>query len=120
MSATIVSLIRTYVPIGVGAFIAWLLTLGIQLDPEAEAGLVVGLTGVVIAAYYGAVRWLEKRWPWIGVLLGVPAEPAYDTRPVNTRTPAEVEADERLSADMLARLNRKPEQPHARWTDTEA
>lgn len=70
------SLIRTYVPVAVGAFIAWLVTLGVALDPATEAGLTTALTGVVIAAYYTVVRLLEKRWPFLSVLLGSSQMPA--------------------------------------------
>lgn len=77
MSATIVSLIRTWTPVAVGTLVSWLLTLGINLDPDTQAGLIAGLTGVLIAAYYGIVRVLERRWPWVGVLLGSTAQPEY-------------------------------------------
>jgi hypothetical protein len=109
MSAAIISLIRTWVPVAVGSLVAWLISIGIELDPEAETGLVVGLTGVVIAAYYGIVRWLERRWPWIGVLLGVPAAPSYDRR-----TETERLADELADADrraIVAALDTEPVRP---------
>jgi hypothetical protein len=106
MSAAIISLIRTWVPVAVGSLVAWLISIGIELDPEAETGLVVGLTGVVIAAYYGIVRWLERRWPWIGVLLGVPAAPSYS--PV---TGLEAYADEVIEADRVAALDTEPVRP---------
>lgn len=77
MSDVLVSLIRTYVPIGVGAFIAWLVTLGVEVDATAQAGLVTGLTAVITAAYYTLVRLLEKRFPWLGVLLGSTKQPEY-------------------------------------------
>ena len=82
MSDAIVSLIRTYVPVAVGAFIAWLLSLGIDVDTETQAGLVVSMTGLVVAAYYTLVRLLERKWPAVGVLLGVPRQPEYEGRHV--------------------------------------
>ena len=85
MSNTITSLIRTYVPIVVGSLVAWLLTLGVTLDPSAEAGLVTAGTGLLIAVYYTAVRLLEKRWPFLGVLLGSATAPTYPP-PVTTTT----------------------------------
>lgn len=109
MSNTIVSLIRTYVPVAVGAALAWLLTLGVQVDAEAQAGLVTGLTGVLIAAYYAVARALERRWPWVGYLLGVPAEPTYDRR-----TETERLADELADADrraIVAALDTGPVRP---------
>lgn len=77
MNDTITSLIRTYVPIGVGAFIAWLVTLGIEVSAEAQTGLVVALTGLVTAIYYTVARALEKKVPWLGVLLGSAKQPEY-------------------------------------------
>lgn len=80
MSDAIVSLIRTYVPVAVGAFIAWLLSLGIEVDAETQAGLVVSMTGLVVAAYYTLIRLLERKWPAVGVLLGIPKQPEYEPR----------------------------------------
>ncbi|HLR95689.1 MAG TPA: hypothetical protein VK053_14280 [Jiangellaceae bacterium] len=77
VSNGVLSLIRTYVPIVVGALASWLLTLGVEVDAEAQAGLVVAMTGVLQAIYYAAARWAETRWPWLGVLLGSRAKPTY-------------------------------------------
>lgn len=73
------SLLRTYVPIAVGALVSWLLTLGIELDAETQAGLIVALTGLSQAAYYALVRALEPRLPdWLKrVVLGSSKEPMY-------------------------------------------
>lgn len=76
------ALVRT----AAGPLVAWLLSLKI-------AGPVLSLLGwdsatakeratagfVLIAgmAYYAAVHALEKRWPKLGVLLGVPNAPTY-------------------------------------------
>lgn len=73
----VISLIRTYVPIGVGAFLSYLLTFGIDIDAEARTGLVTFLTAVTQGLYYLVARWLEKKWPQLGVLLGIPAKPKY-------------------------------------------
>lgn len=71
------SLVRTYVPIIVGAFAAWLITVGIELDANSQAGLIVALTGLLQGAYYLAVRLLERKFPQIGVLLGSTQKPVY-------------------------------------------
>lgn len=71
------SLIRTYVPIIVGALVSYLLTLGIELDVNAQTGLVVFLTAFLQGAYYLIVRILERRYPKLGVLLGSEAQPKY-------------------------------------------
>lgn len=77
MSDAITGLIRTWVPIAVGAFLSWLIARGVDLDTQTQAGLVTSLTGVVIAVYYGLVRLTERRWPWFGVLLGSTKQPTY-------------------------------------------
>lgn len=77
MSNFVTSLIRTYVPIIVGALVAWLITVGIELDANTQAGLIVGLTGILQGAYYLAVRLLERKFPQIGVLLGSTQKPVY-------------------------------------------
>jgi uncharacterized membrane protein (DUF441 family) len=78
MNSFVTSLIRTYVPIGVGAVIAWLATLGLQLDAETQTSLVIALTGIIQAAYYFIARWIEKRFPQIGtILLGSSKAPVY-------------------------------------------
>ena len=79
MNALILSLIRTYVPIVVGGFVSWLLTLGVTLPADVEAGFIVSITGVLIAIYYTVVRFLEKKWPALSVLLGSTQIPAAYT-----------------------------------------
>lgn len=66
MSDYLISLIRTAVPAGVGAFLAWLASLGLDLNAESQTSLVVGLTAVMISLYYAIVRKLEKRYPAVG------------------------------------------------------
>lgn len=77
MSDAITGLIRTWVPVGVGAFISWLLTLGVELDANTEAGLITSLTALVIAVYYTVAFLLSKKWPVFGVLLGSTKQPSY-------------------------------------------
>lgn len=74
MGDVILSLIRTWVPIGVGYLVAWGL---LPSDLSDEATL--AFAGLITAAYYGLVRLLESktRFKWIGWLLGSPKEPSY-------------------------------------------
>ena len=69
-----VSLIRTWVPMLVGLLATWLLSLGIEFDSTA---LELALVSLISGVYYAAVRWLEGKVPWLGVLLGVKSEPTY-------------------------------------------
>jgi len=73
----VTSLIRTNVPIVVGALVAWLVSVGVEVPEGSETPLVVGVTALSIAVYYSAVRWLETRWPAFGYLLGTKVEPKY-------------------------------------------
>ncbi len=77
MSDYVISLIRTWAPIIIGGLVSWLATIGIDLDPDTQAGLIVALTGVIQAAYYALARWLEQRFPWAGALLGARKEVTY-------------------------------------------
>ena len=77
MNNFITSQIRTYVPIAVGAIVAYLLTLGIELDADTQAGLIVTLTGVLQAVYYFIARALERKFPQLSVLLGSSKQPIY-------------------------------------------
>ena len=91
MNALALSIIRTYVPIIVGALASWLLvTFAFQLEADIQAHLIIALTGLLQAVYYAAVRALETRFPGIGVLLGAAKTPdAYS----KGEAPATVEAD---------------------------
>lgn len=77
MSDTITSLIRTYVPIVVGSLISWLVTKNIVVDEATATALVTAFTGLMIGIYYTVVRVLEKKFPWLGVLLGSRKQPEY-------------------------------------------
>lgn len=75
MSTQIIAWIRTVTPSLVGLLAGWLLTLGIELSPETRTQLALGLAGLFTAVYHFAVTKAEKKFPWIGVLLGVAKSP---------------------------------------------
>lgn len=78
MNSFVTSLIRTYVPIVVGAVVAWLLTLGLEIDSDTQNSLIITLTGITQAVYYFLARWIEKRFPQVGtILLGSSKAPIY-------------------------------------------
>lgn len=68
------SLIRTIVPIAVGALVGWLATRGITVDASV---IIPAVDGIAAALYYAGVRALEQRWPRLGWLLGSPGAPSY-------------------------------------------
>jgi len=79
MNDYVISLIRTWVPVAVGAVAAWLISLGLNLDPATSAAAITALTGVLTAGYYAIVRALETKFPWVGGLfLGHTAKPHYE------------------------------------------
>lgn len=94
-----VSIIRTVVP----SAVAWALTsLAVWVGPvpdDLATQVTVGITGLCVLVYYSAVRWLERRWPWVGRFglgLGIRAaevQPSYAPGPEPIVTGAEV-ADE--------------------------
>jgi|GEM_PF-1291191 len=86
MSDYLVSLIRTAVPTAVGGVLAWLATVGLPIPEDAASSVIVGLTGAIIAVYYGLVRFAEQRWPWVGALLGRRETPSYGQPPAQTET----------------------------------
>lgn len=78
LSDFIISWIRTAVPAGVGAVLAFLSAkAGVVIDEATSTAGVVFFTGILSAAYYAAVRLLEARWPWFGLLLLAKRPPSY-------------------------------------------
>lgn len=80
MNAYMTSLIRTFVPIGVGYLSSWLLSFGINVGDSTRMALVSGIGAVLGALYYAAARWVEQKWPVISLLLASGA-PSYPTQP---------------------------------------
>lgn len=81
MNDFVTSSIRTYVPIIVGAFVAWLSLKGIKLDSQTVLALGTGLGGLIAALYYFAIRLIEKKYPKVGILLGSASQPSYSQDP---------------------------------------
>ncbi|XVQ12117.1 hypothetical protein ACQP1W_05925 [Spirillospora sp. CA-255316] len=85
MNDYVVSLIRTWVPVAVGAALTWLATeAGIVLDDNTSAMATTVAVAFVTAAYYAAARAIEQRWPKVGrimLALGLTGArtPAYQT-----------------------------------------
>lgn len=94
----IVGLLRTGVGSLVGLAVTWLLALGIELDLESQAALIVTLATITIGLYTALVNWLAtKVHPAFGYLLGVPATPEY-------RAVAAKQADGQVVATELSPL----------------
>lgn len=70
------SIVRTVVPIVVGAILGWLTASNIPVDPELEITLTAALTAAFSAVYYLLVRLFERYVsPKLGWLLGLAQQP---------------------------------------------
>jgi hypothetical protein len=79
MSDLGLSVIRTWVPIGVGFVIGWVVSFGlIDVSAADQAGVTAWCIAAATAIYYLGVRWAETKVPQLGWLLGVPRQPAYE------------------------------------------
>lgn len=71
------AVVRTVVPFVVGWVASILLLINVTLT-ETQRDSLSGLITVVLGAlYYIAVRWLEQRYPKLGVLIGSTKQPTY-------------------------------------------
>lgn len=87
------SLVRTYVPLIVGAVISWLALHGIKPSITAAqmSVLYTTLTAAVTALYYTIVRLFEHYVsPKFGWLLGLAKTPSYTPAVANTTAPDRV------------------------------
>ena len=72
------SLVRTFVPIVVGAVISFFVARGITLDPEFELVATTALTAAFTGGYYLLARLLEVYVaPKFGWLIGLAKAPVY-------------------------------------------
>lgn len=100
---TVIGLVRTWVPIGVGAVFGWLATNGLEVDPETQAASIIAITGLIQALYYGIARLLESRYPALGWLLGSAHTPTYspvepEIRYIEVEVPAKKAAPKKKAA----------------------
>ena len=85
MKAIFDSLVRTFVPIVVGAVVAFFVDKGVALDPEFEGALTAGIGAATAFIWYAAVRLLETYvTPKFGWLLGLDKAPRYNGKHVAT------------------------------------
>ena len=74
----VASLIRTWVPVGVGFVVTLLATkFNFVVDDETKAQGIAFFTAILTGVYYAAVRLLEKKNPKFGWLLGLAKTPEY-------------------------------------------
>lgn len=76
----VTSLVRTWVPIGVGLVLTWLAEhFHVIISSSTSDALVAVATAALSAGYYAVVRAVEHKVPSLGWLLGVPVRPDYAT-----------------------------------------
>lgn len=73
-----VSIVRTVVPYMVGWIVSLLTMLTITVPASMQVSLTNMITFVVGTVWYIVVRLLEKKWPALGFLLGIPSQPTYN------------------------------------------
>lgn len=100
------SVIRTWVPVGVGAALAWIAAKLFGVDPETQTNLITGITAFGGAAWYGLLRAVEpKLAPWARALLFLSTKlPTYAPAPVVAAPPRELvdpESGERVLAYLV-------------------
>jgi ABC-type spermidine/putrescine transport system permease subunit II len=82
ISDYVISLIRTIVPVAVGAVATWLLTkYAFHVNSGVQGSITALLTALVTSGYYAGIRFLETKFPkgpW-GMFLGHIARPVYVT-----------------------------------------
>lgn len=69
------SIRRTLVPIVVGWLLAQAARYGFNIPDEALTGV---LESLMAGVYYFIVRWLEVKFPQLGILLGALKKPHYE------------------------------------------
>ena len=89
------SIVRTVVPVIVGAIASYLVTLGVTLPEDVMAALSVIIMAAATSVYYIIVRWLEQKFPKVGILLGWAAVPeSYTPARVRNSQGTEVVVEE--------------------------
>lgn len=74
---TVVSWIRTAVPVVVGVVLSWAVRHGLPVGGIDDAQAATYVTPICVAGYYTVARALESRWPQFGWLLGLAKAPQY-------------------------------------------
>lgn len=77
MSDYLASLIRTGIPAGVGALLAWAAAKGFDIPEADRTEIIAALTAAATTIYYAVIRAAENTWPVVGRLLGTSRQPEY-------------------------------------------
>jgi len=97
----VTSLVRTLTPMLAGFALVHVPAVSSRItDSQAQSAVGFGLA----FGWYAAVRFLESRWPKVGVLLGVPVAPTYSGPTVVDLMAAPLVVSPPLPADVPDRL----------------
>lgn len=108
-TSTAPGVVRTAVPLAVGALVAWLGSLGVELDPTVEPVLAGVATVVVGAVYYWGVRQIARRYPWAEHLLGSGRAPIFAA--AATRLVIDPDTNELVEAYVITNVpDQRPQQ----------
>jgi hypothetical protein len=88
------ALIRTAVPLLVALLVQWAARRDLVIDSATQSAIISILSTLSGAVYYAVVRFLERRWPKAGWLLGSPHVPYYPSK-----VPVPSSEDDFLDAD---------------------
>jgi hypothetical protein len=66
--------------------VGWLVARGLPVSAGLQDGLTALISGGAIVVWYAGVRWLERRWPAFGWLLGVAKVARYPKASASTAT----------------------------------
>lgn len=83
MADLLISIVRSYVMVALGAVVAWLASLGVDVPMD---GLDIVVTAVITGVVLTLVRALEEHLPILGriLMLGMPTPSYYRERRVTT------------------------------------
>ena len=99
------AIVRTVVPLVVGALLSWFITRGLDLS-QYENAINAWVMIAVTTLYYSLFKWLESKWPFFGYFLGSKKQPVY----VNPTTGNAV-----FAADKLDPAAPAPQPPAAQF-----
>jgi len=99
------SLVRTYVPIGVGYALTWLAAYGFGVDPDTQNALINGLATLGGALWYGLLRLVEPHLPtWVRIVVFWSAKmPTYASAEATAAPPRRL-TDPETGEEVLAYL----------------
>lgn len=105
-TSTAPGVVRTAVPAAVGALLAWLASLGVELDPTVEGALTLAATAILGGLYYWGVRKVARRWPWAEYLLGSGLAPVFHT--AATRAVIDPDSGDVVEAHIITNVPDRP------------